>query len=124
MTKILVIADDIDINEATVLILSSAGYEVISAYNFESGDEMAMSENPDLIILDVMMDEPDDGFFLAQKLREENFSNPIIMYTSVANTIGLQFGNVDLIPVNEFIEKPISPNDLISKVQKLLDEKN
>jgi CheY-like chemotaxis protein len=67
-----------------------------------------------------MMTEPDDGFFLAQKLRREKIDIPIIMYTSVSKTLGLQFAADEMIPVDEFVEKPISPETLIQKVEKLL----
>jgi DNA-binding response OmpR family regulator len=69
-----------------------------------------------------MMDEPDDGFFLAQKLRKENIKTPILMYTSVSKTTGYDFAAGDMVPVDEFVEKPISPEELIQKVNKLLNK--
>jgi len=69
------------------------------------------------------MNEPDDGFFLAQKLRKENITTPIIMYTSISKTMGMDFGSGKLVPVDEFVEKPISPDELIAKVEKLLKQK-
>ena len=79
-----------------------------------------MHLSPDLIILDVMMDEPDDGFFLAQKLRREKISTPILMYTSVSKTIGFDYGQSEMVPVDDFVEKPISPDELVTKVAQLL----
>ena len=79
-----------------------------------------MEKKPDLIILDVMMDEPDDGFFLAQKFRKEKFNGPIIMYTSVSKSIGMEFGASEIVPVDDFIEKPIAPDVLVDKVEKHL----
>lgn len=80
-----------------------------------------VSEKPDLIILDVMMDEAiGDGFFLAQRLRKDKIKTPILMYTSISKAIGLQFGANDLVPVDDFVEKPISPEELIKKVKNLL----
>ena len=67
-----------------------------------------------------MMDEPDDGFFLAQKLRKENIQTPILMYTSISKTVGLDYEKSEMIPVDDFVEKPISPEQLAAKVQKLL----
>ena len=69
MAKIAIIDDDPDIVDASSLVLTSKGYDVITASNPDDGYKIVMDQNPDLIILDVMMIEPDDGFFLAQKLR-------------------------------------------------------
>lgn len=120
MLIIAVIDDDPDIREATSLVLNSKGYKVITASNPEEGYTLVNEQNPDLIILDVMMDEPDDGFFLAQRFRRENIKTPIIMYTSVSKTVGMDFGTSEMVPVDDFVEKPISPDTLLSKVEKLL----
>jgi DNA-binding response OmpR family regulator len=120
MNKIIVIDDDPDILEASEVVLSSVGFKVITASDADSGYEMIIKENPQLIILDVMMKEPDDGFFLAQKLRKENITTPILMYTSISKSIGMDYGAGELVPVDEFVEKPISPDQLIAKVEKLL----
>jgi DNA-binding response OmpR family regulator len=120
MATIAVIDDDPDIIEASNLVLSSKGHEVISATNPDDGYRLVKEKKPDLIILDVMMSEPDDGFFLAQKLRRERIDIPIIMYTSVSKALGLEFAAGEMIPVDEFVEKPISPDSLVDKVEKLL----
>jgi DNA-binding response OmpR family regulator len=120
MTRIAIIDDDADILDASRLILTSNGYEVITADNPDDGYKIVKENSPDLIILDVMMTEPDDGFFLAQRFRKNNIKVPIIMYTSVSKATGLDFGVSEIVPVDEFVEKPISPEELISKVKKLL----
>lgn len=120
MPLIAVIDDDPDIREASLLVLNSKGYEVILAGNPKEGYDVVKDNNPDLIILDVMMDEPDDGFFLAQKFRREGIKTPIIMYTSISKTVGMDFGASEMVPVDDFVEKPISPETLINKVEKLL----
>lgn len=120
MPKIAIIDDDPDIIDASKIVLSSKGYEVITATNPDDGYKIVVEQKPDLIILDVMMNEPDDGFFLAQKFRREKIETPILMYTSVSKTLGLEFEAGEMIPVNDFVEKPISPETLIDKVEKLL----
>ena len=120
MALIVVIDDDPDIREASTLVLNSKGYEVISASNPKEGYDIVKDNSPDLIILDVMMDEPDDGFFLAQRFRRENIKTPILMYTSISKTVGMDFGSSDMVPVDDFVEKPITPEALIQKVEKLL----
>ncbi len=120
MALIAIIDDDPDIIEASSLVLQSKGYDVVSAQNPEEGYQLIKEKNPSLIILDVMMDEPDDGFFLAQKLRREKIEIPILMYTSVSKTVGFEYEAGDMVPVNDFVEKPISPAMLIEKVGNLL----
>lgn len=120
MALIAVIDDDPDIREASTLVLTAKGYEVVTASNPKDGYDIVKSKKPELIILDVMMDEPDDGFFLAQRFRRENIKTPILMYTSVSKTIGLDFGKSDMVPVDDFVEKPITPDLLIQKVEALL----
>jgi DNA-binding response OmpR family regulator len=123
MNKIAIIDDDPDILDVSNIVLTSKGYEVVTALNPDDGYKLIKNEKPDLIILDVMMNEPDDGFFLAQKLRREKIDTPIIMYTSVSKALGINFGKSDMVPVDEYVEKPISPDELIEKVQKLLHAK-
>ena len=120
MALIAVIDDDPDILDASSLILNAKGYDVITADNPDDGYKIVKEKNPDLIILDVMMAEPDDGFFLAQKFRKENIEIPIIMYTSVSKALGLEFAASEMVPVDDFVEKPISPDALLDKVEKLL----
>ena len=120
MALIAVIDDDPDILDASSLVLNAKGYDVITADNPDDGYKIVKEKNPDLIILDVMMEEPDDGFFLAQKLRKENIDIPIIMYTSVSKALGLEFAASEMVPVDDFVEKPISPDALLDKVEKLL----
>jgi DNA-binding response OmpR family regulator len=120
MALIAIIDDDPDILDASNLVLTAKGYEVITADNPDDGYKIVMEQKPDLIILDVMMIEPDDGFFLAQKLRRENVVTPILMYTSVSKALGLEFAAGEMVPVDDLVEKPISPDTLIDKVEKLL----
>jgi DNA-binding response OmpR family regulator len=122
MAKIAIIDDDPDIIDASSLVLTSKGYEVITANNPDDGYKIVKENSPDLIILDVMMNEPDDGFFLAQKFRKDKITTPIIMYTSVSKTTGIDYGVNEMVPVNEYVEKPISPAQLIEKVEKLLHQ--
>ncbi len=118
MAKIAIIDDDPDILDASSLVLTSKGYEVITAQNPDDGYKIVKENHPDLIILDVMMNEPDDGFFLAQKFRKNKITTPIIMYTSISKSIGIEYGINEMVPVDEYVEKPISPEQLIEKVRE------
>jgi CheY-like chemotaxis protein len=121
MKKILVVDDDPDVIEASTLVLEKAGYVVVSANSRMAGMVAVMSEKPDLIVLDVMMDEPDDGFHLAQNLRADGVETPIVMMSSIGRVSGFAFGvDNELLPVNAFIEKPAPPEKLLQQVNQLL----
>lgn len=121
MSLIIIIDDDPDILETGKLILESLNHKVITANNPADGFLSIKDNSPDLIILDVMMEEQNDGFFLAKYLRKEGIKTPILMFSSVSHTLGIDFGKTDLNPINEFLEKPVSANILIEKVNKLLN---
>lgn len=120
MALIAIIDDDPDILDASTLVLTAKGYEIITASNPDDGYKIVKEQQPDLIILDVMMNEPDDGFFLAQRFRREKMEIPIIMYTSISKSIGMEFSASEMVPVDDFVEKPIAPDVLVNKVEKLL----
>ena len=121
MAKILVVDDDADIVAATQLFLTREGHQVESAFNRQDGLNKVASFKPDLLILDVIMEQPDDGFTIAQELRRVGNRLPILMLTSVETVSGLTFGKDDvMVPVDEFQSKPIEPAKLIEKVNHLL----
>ncbi|MBN2055865.1 response regulator [bacterium] len=123
MAKILVVDDDPDVVEAIEILLTSAGHEVGTAGNREEGMKAVESFNPDMCILDVMMEEPDDGFVMAQALRRQKFTKPILILTSIGKVTGMDFGRDDaMVPVDDFQEKPIKPADLLNKVNGLLNK--
>jgi len=120
MALIVLIDDDQDILDASSLVLATKGYEVITAANLEDGYGLVKEQHPDLIIIDEMMNEPDDGFLLAKKFRREKFEIPILMFTHVSKSAGMEPGSNETLPVDDFIEKPVAPDKLIEKVEKLL----
>ena len=81
--KILIVDDDPDIVEAGRLVLEREGYEVEEAPNRAEGMKRLEEVKPDLLILDVMMEEPDDGLRMAREIRKAGHTLPIIMLTSV-----------------------------------------
>ena len=121
MPKILVVDDDPDVVEAVTAFLERAGYVVKSAGNRREAMARIGVEKPDLIILDVMMEEPDDGFAMAQELRRDGFKKPILMLTSISRVTGMSYGtDASTVPVDAFVEKPVTPAALLEKVAELL----
>jgi CheY-like chemotaxis protein len=128
--RILLIDDDPDQRLALRLPLESAGYEVQEAIS--SSDALSRIKNidPDLIILDVMMDTTTAGFQVALELHSQDpksefkqfHETPIIMLTAIHSTTPLRFApDADYLPVETFIEKPVEPDTLLNKVHELLN---
>jgi DNA-binding response OmpR family regulator len=120
--KILIVDDDPDIVDAGRLVLEREGYEVIGAPNRAEGMRSLEGDKPDLLILDVMMEEPDDGLRMAREIRKGGNELPIIMLTSVNAAMGLNIDkDGEIVPVDEFQPKPVEPQTLVAKVKKLLE---
>ena len=124
MAKILVVDDDPDITYAVSLYLKREGHEVQAAGSRAEGMKALAAFQPDLMILDVMMEQPDDGIAMAQDLRRAGSTLPIVMLTSVGKVTGMSFDrDSDLVPVDAFFEKPVKPETLLAKVSELLKQK-
>ncbi len=129
MAKILVVDDDPDVVMSTRLCLEAEGHEVIEAKNGTECLARIRTQRPDLIILDVMMDTTTEGFQISLMLRSEDPTSeyyafrdiPILILTSIHSTTSMRFGPTeDYLPVEEFVDKPIDPDDLVQKVKTLL----
>lgn len=130
MAKILMIDDDPDAILAIQIPLVANGYEFHSATSSSEGLEKVKELSPDLIILDVMMDTATEGFHLSLKLRDRapdaEFAAcadiPILMLTSIHTTTPLRFApDEDYLPVDAFLEKSAGPDEVLAKVQELLE---
>ena len=118
---ILLVDDEEEFVEITAALLESNGYEVVPAYSGKECREKAVEIKPDLIILDVMMETDMAGFEAARWLREHEEVNqiPIIMLTAVNQKLPFKFGPDEVwLPVDAFLEKPVSPDRLLGEVQQ------
>ncbi|MCU0663224.1 MAG: response regulator [Myxococcota bacterium] len=117
--NILVIDDDADIHAFCRMVLEKEGYEVSTAFSGAEG-RTAMTKSPaDLVILDVMMEQPDAGFETAQWLAANHAKAPVVMLSSIADAAEGVF-DTSCLKVAALINKPISTTDLVETVAKLL----
>jgi DNA-binding response OmpR family regulator len=129
--KILVIDDDADFVDAVTPILQSALYDVISAANPAEGKQKILEEKPDLILLDIMMDSLFDGFSLCNDIKtakdfKEVKDTPIIFVSAVKEMTGSRFHfkaeEQGLVGPDDYIDKPVKPDDLLSRIERLLQK--
>jgi CheY-like chemotaxis protein len=129
--KILIVEDTPDMALALRMPLEATGYEVFHALSGQECLEMVKQVNPNLIILDVMMETTTAGFQVSLQLRSPDPQSeyagyrhvPILMLTAIHTTTSLRFGPDEAyLPVDDFVEKPIDPDVLLEKVQRLLGE--
>ena len=123
MAKILVVDDDVAINELIKVNLELAFYSVISAFDGNKGYALAKQEQPDLIVLDVMMPEV-DGYTVAKRIRENPLTKdiPIIMLTAL-NMLQNKAQGFD-IGVDDYLCKPFEMEELLMRVKALLKRSN
>lgn len=121
MARVLIVDDDPDIVEAVRLCLEHEGHEVDSADEPVEGLRKALEGEPDLLILDVMMVQPDDGFVLAHDLRKQGFTKPILVMSSISRVTGLAYDRDSVLtPIDDFVEKPVAASVLAAKVNALV----
>ena len=123
--KILLIDDDLDfLNTTETVLKSNSNYEVITATNGNIGLQMAKDEKPDLILLDIIM-PVEDGFTAAKKLKSDRQLQdiPVVLLTSFSQRVGetnLAVRQGMDLEAEDYIEKPVSPLELLRRVEKLL----
>ena len=120
---ILVVDDDRDFVNITTMILESQQYQVITAANGEQGLQVMRQENPDLVILDIMMSYIMDGLDARRKMAEDDALQriPVIMVTSPTSTRAQgEMPAHDYIPDSQWLNKPIDPDVLLERVRTLL----
>lgn len=129
MAKILIIDDDPDIVEAMKVVLESRGHRVTAAKTGAEGLSKVMSEWPELVILDVMLETGDKGFDVAREIKKDPCHKdvPILMLTAIKERTSLDFrkeaGDVHWLPVDDYCDKPLHPEELVSKVEALLKKR-
>lgn len=116
--KVVLAEDEPSLGQIVQESLETRDFEVFLAVNGVEAYEYYQKENPDILVLDVMMSKK-DGFTLAKEIREENPNIPIIFLTAKSQTKdvleGFEHGG------NDYLKKPFSMEELIVRIKALLD---
>ena len=112
--KILIVDDEPSIQDLLVFNLEKEGYKTITASDGEEGVSLALSQNPDLILLDVMLPKA-DGLTVCKRIRQTMSKVPIIMLSAkgeeIDKILGLEIG------ADDYMTKPFSIRELIARVK-------
>jgi CheY-like chemotaxis protein len=120
---VLVVDDDPDFCEITRLILSSEGYEVLTAASGDEALAVLKGCHPNLVMLDVMMASILDGVNVALTMSEDTALRdiPILMVSSIASSpMAERFPTGEYLPISGWISKPVQPESLLKTVRKLV----
>ncbi len=118
--RLVYIEDEQEMIDLVRLILTRKGFEVIGANGGREGLDTVRKENPDLVLLDLMM--PDlDGWEVYQQMKADEATRaiPVIVVTAKAQSIDKVLG-LHIAKVEDYISKPFSPQELIDSVEKVL----
>jgi CheY-like chemotaxis protein len=124
-TKILLVDNDVDFIDLNKAVLENNGFEVVVAYSGTEGLDRVRFEQPDLIVLDLMMEKHDTGFGFAKAMKADPTTRdiPILMLTAVGSETGMDFSQeLDgyWMKTDEYANKPLLPEDLVKKINELL----
>lgn len=119
--KILIIEDEEDLVKGLKINLIDEGYDVIYALDGRNGLEKALSERPDLVLLDIMLPGM-NGLQVCKEIRKNNLSFPVIMLTAkgeeIDKVIGLEMG------ADDYISKPFGIRELLARIKAHLRREN
>jgi CheY-like chemotaxis protein len=124
MATILLIDDDVDLIEMNSVVLAHRGHQVLKAYSAaEARRTLEGGATPDLVVMDVMMEEVSSGFNLAREIHEKFPDLPTIMLSGIHAATGVPFRfkpDETWLPVLRFLDKPVAPAALAAEIEKLL----
>jgi CheY-like chemotaxis protein len=123
MAHILLIDDDLDLVDMNRTVLVQRGHDVAVAYSAAEARKIAEERQPDLAVVDVMMEETTIGFELARALHDLYPGMPMIMLTGISREMQLGYSfapDETWLPVSTFMEKPVNPSTLADEVDRLL----
>ena len=119
MGRILVVDDDPDFVAVTMRVLTTSGYEIVTAANGAQALAAMRQRKPDLVLLDIMMSTVLDGLSVSEEMQAdpELKDVPVIMVSSIADTeYAAVFPTDGYVHMDAWISKPIEPDDLLKKV--------
>lgn len=125
MAHVLLVDDDADIIEIYRTVLEAKGHTVSAAFSAQQGWDALEKSTPDVLVLDVMMEEFDSGFRLAHDVAIKYPKLPILLLTAVHDFMSEQWSfsnekDKDWLPVVRFLEKPVTPDQMLAAIDDVM----
>jgi CheY-like chemotaxis protein len=121
--KVLLVDDDRDFLEMHTAVLEHRGYEVITARSSKECMEVLDDARPDIVILDVMMEQFDSGFKASENIKKKHKNLPVMLLTSIGAQTNLDFSSsqdvLEVSGADVLLDKPVSPKVLIDEIERL-----
>ncbi|MGD2109986.1 MAG: response regulator [Phycisphaerae bacterium] len=122
---IVIIDDDPDLREALKLILEPAGYRLTCCATGSDGLATVRDQHPDLVLLDIMLASPSEGFHLAYELKKDDATKdiPIIMISAIGKTMGIDYAKElgsEYVPAEQFLDKPLKAAVVLDAIKAAL----
>jgi len=123
---ILIVDDDTEFVKLYSLFLKNSGLEVSAVYSAGEALDAIESRDPDIVVLDVMMEHFDSGFNVSKAIKEKHPNMPVILMTAIGEETGMDFKPKDdtereLMHADAFLDKEASPEQLLAKITEILD---
>jgi DNA-binding response OmpR family regulator len=128
-SRILIVEEDQEFAQAILGALEAKGFEVILANTCEEGLSKLRETNPALVVIDLVMNQRGEGILFSRKVRRspqyKPFSSiPLLMLSDLKQQADISFPTLTrhpyFLPVDEFMEKPVTPEALTGKIEELL----
>ncbi|MBN2562514.1 MAG: response regulator [Phycisphaerae bacterium] len=123
---VLLIDDDADVHEVVKMILEPQGLRVECALTGPKGLEAARELMPDVLLLDIMLDTPSEGFHIAYTMKSDEVLKaiPIVIISSIGQKMGIDYAKelgTEYVPASRFIDKPFDAATLLAAVNEAME---
>ncbi len=125
---VVLIEDDTDMHDVIRMMLEPVGYTLTCCTTGQEGVDTVRRERPDVILLDIMLSSPTEGFHLAYEMKKDEVlkDTPIIIISSIGQKMGMDFAKElgsDYVPVELFLEKPLDTQRLRESMEQVLEQR-
>ena len=124
-TRVLIVDDDADFREQMEMMFQSRGFETRTAESRARAEEIIREYTPEIAVIDLMMENDDDGFVLAYKLKRNDRNTKVIMVTNVTGETGIEFPKADdeggWISADAVLSKPVRFEQIEEELSRIGD---
>ena len=123
--RVLIVDDDTDILEYEQIVLEQAGFAVSRAESRREAEDWISGQQPDIAVIDLMMETPDAGFILCHHIKKRYPQVPVVLLTCVESETGVEFDAAtreerSWIKADALLKKPVRQEQLLREVNRLL----